>query len=415
MALLRPQAPWLALALLWLGCADGAQSRGTTGSAAPPQTSLGTSASAPPQAGSATAAGTAAATGAAAATGSDANGSAASLTLIAGGDVSYGRLRGQRLLREPERNDLSPLRALLESAELRFVNLESIISDQGGETQSPINKLVFTAPPGAAAALGRAKIDIVALANNHAWDYGRDALFETFTHLDHAKIAYAGAGRTREEAYSPRLVTHDGFTLAFVAVTDSWNQELDPHPGRGHIADAQLDTLGDSVRRARAMKGVDKVVVSYHGGYEYFDRPHPGSRELMATAVTAGADAVIGHHPHVVQRIGFVDGKPVLYSLGNLLMRMVTGRPWTEFGILARLAFHREGPTSVEVCPFRIAGFDQIPLAADPNRGAQEAHFRAKFERLLRIGALVAPDQAARLGPFGADGCAPVTPVTAAP
>jgi poly-gamma-glutamate synthesis protein (capsule biosynthesis protein) len=299
---------------------------------------------------------------------------------------------------------------LLDRADQRFVNLESIISDQGGETQSPINKLVFSAPPPAAAALARAHIDIVALANNHAWDYGREALLETFTHLDRAGIAYVGAGRTRAEAYAPRLITHDGFTLAFLAVTDTWNQQLDPHPGRGHIADAQLDALRDSVTRAKAMPGVDKVVVSYHGGYEYFDRPHPETRELLRAAITAGADAVIGHHPHVVQRVGFVDGKPILYSLGNLLMRMVTGRPWTEFGILARLTFHHGAATEVAICPFRIAGFDQIPLAADPHRRAQEAHFRAQLERLLRIGALVDPNQAARLGAFGSDGCAPVTP-----
>jgi len=337
------------------------------------------------------------------------------VTLIAGGDVSYGRLRGQRLLREPQRNDLSSLGSLLGSAALRFVNLESTISDQQGQTQAPNNKLVFTAPPIAAAALKRAQIDIVALANNHAWDYGKDALFETFAHLEGVQVPYVGAGRTRAEAYAPRLIRRDGITLAFLAVTASWNQELDPHPGREHIADAQLDTLVDSVQQAKAMAGVDKVIVSYHGGYEYVDRPHPGTRELLGAAMAAGADVVIGHHPHVIQRIGFVEGRPILYSLGNLLMRMVTGRPWTEIGLLARLTFHRDAATSVEICPFRISGFDQIPLADDPNRSAQEAHFRVKLERLLRIGALVDPDQAASLGAFGADGCAPVTPAAPRP
>jgi len=408
MASHRLLIPWLTAALVGLGCADGDGTGGAADRRAEPVAAASSS-------GPANAGVSSAAVDRSSATAAPAAARADRLVLIAGGDVSYGRLRGKRLLREPDRNDLVSLQALLQSADLRFVNLESTISDQGGETQSPINKLVFTAPPGAAEALARAKIDIVALANNHAWDYGRDALLETFAHLDRVGIAYVGAGPTRAQAYAPRLVTHDGFTLAFVAVTGTWNQEIDPHPGREHIADAVVAPLRDSVRAARAMQGVDKVVVSYHGGYEYFDRPHPGTRELFRAAIDAGADAVIGHHPHVVQRVGFVDGKPILYSLGNLLMRMVTGRPWTEFGILARLTFRREGPTTVEICPFRIAAFDQIPLATDPNRRSQEAHFRAKVERLLRIGAQVDPDQAAQLGPFGPDGCAPVTPAQATP
>ncbi len=387
----------------WLGCADPTGPAGPAGSATAPSPSVSASAPAPA---SSIPAGDQAAKDQAGRT---------SVTLIAGGDVSYGRLRGQRLLREPQRNDLSSLTSLLGSAALRFVNLESTISDQQGQTQSPNNKLVFTAPPIAAAALKRAQIDIVALANNHAWDYGKGALFETFALLEGVQVPYVGAGRTRAQAYAPRLIRRDGFTLAFLAVTASWNQELDPHPGREHIADAQLDTLVDSVQQAKAMAEVDKVIVSYHGGYEYFDRPHPGTRELLGAAMAAGADVVIGHHPHVIQRIGFVEGRPILYSLGNLLMRMVTGRPWTEIGLLARLTFHRDAATSVEICPFRISGFDQIPLAADPNRSAQEAHFRVKLERLLRIGALVDPDQAASLGAFGADGCAPVTPAAPSP
>src|SRR5690606_18733724 len=144
---------------------------------------------------------------------------------------SFGRLRGQRLMREPDRDDFAPLRHLLDPADVRFVNLECTISDQGGETQSPIMKLVFAAPPGTEKALARAGIDIVSLANNHAWDYGKSALFETFDRLEAAKVQYVGAGRTRARAYAPEIVEIGGRKLAFVAVTAIWNQELSPHPG----------------------------------------------------------------------------------------------------------------------------------------------------------------------------------------
>ena len=332
------------------------------------------------------------------------------IVLVAGGDVSFGRFRGQRLIREPERNDFAPLSHLLEPADLRFVNLECTISDQNGETQSPIMKLVFTAPPGSEDALARAKIDIVSLANNHAWDYGKSALFETFDRLEKAQIQYVGAGRTRQRAYAPELVEVGGRKIAFVAVTAIWNQELSPHPGREVIADADEETLAESVRAARAIEGVDWVIVSHHGGYEYVDEPHEGTRRLLTAALEAGADAVIGHHPHVVQRVASHAGRPIFYSLGNLLMRMKTGEPWTEFGMLARLRLGER--IGVEICPYRIFGLDPIALGRDEHRATYEGMFRTRFEALLREGALIDPESAVTLGPFGDDGCAEVTPVT---
>lgn len=333
------------------------------------------------------------------------------ITLIAAGDVSFGRLRGQLLLQEPERNDFEPLSELLEGADIRFVNLESQLSDQGGQTVSPINKLVFVGPPTGAGALKTAGIDIVSLANNHAWDYGREALLDTLSHLDARGVAYAGAGRDREAAYSPQIVERDGFRVAFVAVTDIWNQGLlRHHAGREHVADADRKALLKMVREARSLDGVAAVVVSYHGGYEYVDTPHEGTRELLRAAVRAGADVVLGHHPHVLQRVEMVQGRPVFYSLGNLLMRMTTGKPWTEWGALARLTLTRTGPPRAEICPYRIFGLRPVPLADDPNRRRHEAFFRFRFERLLRVAELVDPGSEATLGEFGDDGCAPLRP-----
>jgi poly-gamma-glutamate synthesis protein (capsule biosynthesis protein) len=332
------------------------------------------------------------------------------LTLVAGGDVSFGRSLGQMLIDNPELDQFAPLAPLFDAADVRFVNLECPVSDQDGETVSPINKLVFNAPPAAAAALARARVDIVSLANNHAWDYGQDALFETFDHLARAKVAYVGAGRSRAQAYEPRVVTRDGFGVAFVAITAVWNQDWSPHPGREFIAGSDRDTLVDTIKKARALEGVDKVVVSHHGGYEYVDQPHDGTRDLARAAIEAGADAFIGHHPHVVQRAVFIDDKPVFYSLGNLLMRMTSGKPWTEHGLLARLTLRRDGATEVSVCPVRIFGHDLVPLGSDPKRSVYETVFRTKFEQLLRHGAIVEPDTAAELGAFGEDGCAPLRP-----
>lgn len=330
----------------------------------------------------------------------------AELTLVAGGDVSLGRFRGQKLLADPSRDDLKMVASLFGPADIRFVNLESVIVDNGWTTVHPDNILVYNAPPAAAPALRRARIDIVSLANNHAWDYGEKGLLETLDRLDDEGIAYVGAGRTRGEAYGFRVVERDGFSVAFVAVTSIWNQVLSPHPGKELVADAVTEELVATVRRAKATPGVDKVVVSHHGGEEYRRRTYPPIQRMLRAAVDAGADAVIGHHPHIPQRVALVDGRPVFYSLGNLVFRNTgKGGLWARFGVIARLKFRRDGPTDADLCPVRMVGDRVIPLAEERNRDAIERLFRHHYDRLLRAGDRAEPDAPTRLGALGPDGC----------
>lgn len=327
------------------------------------------------------------------------------LTLLAGGDVSFGRLVGQILLREPERALFAPMADLLRSADVRFVNLEGPISDQRGETVSPENNLVFTGPPAAANALARAGVTVVSTANNHAWDYGKPALLETLAHLDRAGILHAGTGSTLAEAQRAAIVDYQGFRLAILAVTDVWNQgALGKHPGRAFVASASSPELTAAIRAIRAEGRADAVVVSYHGGEEYRDDPLPNTRALAEAVIDAGADAFLGHHPHVVQGIAFHAGRPIVYSLGNLLMRMHSGHPTTEMGLAVRLELTRGGASTLWACPLRIQGIEPIPLGADPQRSAYEGRLFARLAALSRrVGEVV-------LGPVGADGCAKVTP-----
>lgn len=332
------------------------------------------------------------------------------VVLVAGGDVDMSRVRGQVLLRDPEADGLDALAEILETADLSFANLESMIVDRGSETQSSWSVLVFSAPPAAAPALARAHLDLVSLANNHAWDYGEAGLFETFEHLDRAGVPWVGAGRTREAAQAPVVLTKNGQRIAFVAATGIWNQAVDPHPGKDKVFDARAADLYAAISAARALPSIDRVIVSYHGGDEYVDRPLPGTRALLRGAIDAGADAVIGHHPHVVQRVEIYGGRPIFYSLGNMLMRAANAEPWTEYGMLARLSIPAEpsDPISAEICPLRTFGLDAIPLGKDPLRKVTEPYFRVRFERLLRDGAKEEPASAVSLDAFGADGCAEV-------
>jgi len=328
-------------------------------------------------------------------------------TLIAAGDACFGRLVGQEVLKNPSFDPFTSTARLLASADIRFVNLESQLSDQKGETQSPTQKLVFTGPPGGADALSRGSIDIVSVANNHMWDYGKPAFLETLDNLERAGVAYVGAGRTRERAYAPEIVDVGGFRVAFVAFTGIWNQGgLKYHVAKDHVAEAERSAVVAGVKAARARKDVDVVVVSYHGGEEYKSAPLQLAVDLHHAAVDAGADAVIGHHPHVAQGIQLYKGKPIFYSLGNYLMRIHGSHAETETGLFAKIAFSRDAAPRTWVCPFRISGMvpTPIPLAGDPRRELYERVFRQRL-RVIQ-GSIVDP---AKVGPTDEEGCAMVT------
>lgn len=326
------------------------------------------------------------------------------VTLLAGGDVSFGRRLGQLLLRDATHDPFASVSALLASADLRFANLECQLSDQHGETQSKTHSLVFTGPPEGAGALARGRISIVSVANNHMWDYGQSAFFETLDRLDRAGVAHAGGGRSREAAYAPVVVEHEGFRVAVLAVTDIWNQgRLSQHPARDYVAGAELDRLAAAVRAAKGDPTIGAVIVSYHGGEEHLDMPVTRTREIARAAIDAGADVFLGHHPHVIQGVELRSGRPIFYSLGNFLMGMNDSHPETAIGMLARIVLRRGGPPSLEVCPFRMAGLVPIPLAGDTERPVREALFAQRYRR---VSAYLA--EAASLGPFGADGCAPL-------
>ncbi len=328
---------------------------------------------------------------------------ASSLVLVAGGDVELARAMGQALLKDPSLDPLAPLSGWLRSGDVRFVNLEGPLSDQKGETVSPRNPLVFTGPPVGAEALARAGIDLVSTANNHAWDYGKSALLETLTHLQRAGVKHVGTGADLAAAQAPVIVERNGWKIGFLAATGIWNQgALARHPGREHVAEADASWLVPAVRALR--ERVDVVAVSYHGGEEYREVPIPAARKLHAAVIEAGADVVLGHHPHVLQGVGWHRGKPIFYSLGNLLMRMHRDHPWTGLSMVVRVRFARGADPAVEVCPLRILGLEPRPLHQEEGAKAQWARFAARLRGISSYTGGITLDDP------GEDGCAPLRP-----
>ncbi len=162
-------------------------------------------------------------------------------------------------------------------------------------------------------------VDIVTVANNHSLDFGQDAFLDTLETLEAAGIGCVGGGHSIEEASSPAVRELGGQTFAFFGATRvspsySW-YATDSQPGLFQTYDpARLDE-----KISEASQDFDHVIVFVHWGIEYADTPEDYQRGLAQGYIDAGADLVVGSHPHVLQGFEFYDGTPIVYSLGNYL------------------------------------------------------------------------------------------------
>ena len=239
-------------------------------------------------------------------------------TLLAGGDVLMTRT-------EPAGVDpFASLEPRLGSADFSLVNVEMAISDRG----SPHWKeFVFRAPPSAAERIAAGGVSVANLANNHANDYGPDALVDTVERLEAAGVATVGAGRDADEAYQYLLLsTETGVRVAFVGASMIVPSSFAASAGTPGIASAHPPARArvlDTVRAAAAE--ADVVVVAVHWGIERDTCPSNDQRLLARQLLDAGADAVIGHHPHVLQPVEKVGSKLVAYSLGNFVWHARSG------------------------------------------------------------------------------------------
>ncbi len=205
----------------------------------------------------------------------------------------------------------------LETATISLVNVEMSISDRGSAV--PGKTFTFRAPSSAADTIAAAGVDVVTLGNNHARDYGSDALLDTVELLTERGVVVVGAGANDKEAFTPRVVrVDDRIDVAFIGASLIV-------PG-GFAASGSRAGVADGNDRNRVLANVrvaaeqyDVVVVTLHWGTERQTCPSPTHVSFAEQLHAAGATAVIGHHPHVLQPIEFADGQATVFSLGNFI------------------------------------------------------------------------------------------------
>ena len=203
---------------------------------------------------------------------------------------------------------------VLRSADLTIGNLEGPISNKGTKLGSIYS---FRADPRALVGLSFAGIDVLSLANNHIWDYGPKAFIDTLNLLRSADISYVGAGLNYNEAYRPTIKEVRGTRIAFLAYTNLVPPGITQAAPQPTVAFLNLKQIISDVRRAKAL--ADLVIVSFHWGNEYETKHNQNQEALAHAVIDAGADLVIGHHPHVAQEIEEYHGGYIAYSLGNFV------------------------------------------------------------------------------------------------
>lgn len=221
----------------------------------------------------------------------------------------------------------------LEGADLTFANLETPVDDRSGAAGYPR----FNAGPGLIKAVRSAGIDVVSVANNHIMDRGTRGLERTLSNIEKAGLLFVGAGRTKQETAAVRRVSVRTVGFAFLAYTYTTNERApgagDSQPGVNFLRKGDLQGLARAAEQVRAArKDADVVVVSLHWGEEYHTAPSSWQRLAAVRLVEAGADVILGHHPHVLQPIELIavsGGRKglVAYSLGNFVSGQHPGFP----------------------------------------------------------------------------------------
>jgi poly-gamma-glutamate capsule biosynthesis protein CapA/YwtB (metallophosphatase superfamily) len=312
------------------------------------------------------------------------------MRLALAGDTMLGRKVGEALATVPASALVAPeVVELAGEADLFVLNLECCISARGAPLRLPGKPFFFRAPPAATEVLALLGVDCVTLANNHALDFGPEALADTLDHLAAAGIAAVGAGADDAAARRPAVLRAAGMRLAVVGVTDH-PEEFAAGPGRPGVAFADLRGgppawLAEAIRSADA----DAALVTPHWGPNMTTEPLPYVRRAAAALVAGGATLVAGHSAHVFHGVA----GPVLYDLGDFLDDYAVDPALrNDLGLLFLVTMDERGPSRLEA----------VPLALDYCRtrladGAGAAWVRRRFRAACAAFGTEVEEQAGRL------------------
>jgi gamma-polyglutamate biosynthesis protein CapA len=253
-------------------------------------------------------------------------------------------------------------------------NLERVVSER--DDLPDADKVIHLAgEPAGLDALADAGFTLLSLSNNHTMDHGLPGLEDTIAAVEAAGLEHVGAGADLDAAMEIHYGEHNGLTVASLSFTDAYVQGFIARAFQGGVLDAEPDTFGPLLQRASAQ--ADFVIAHFHWGEEYDFGPNGRQRELAELAAEAGADIIVGHHPHVLMPAEMIGDTLVLYSLGNFVFDQGWSR--TRESAIARYHLAEDGRARLELIPVYIR--EATPRVA---AGASGAYRRARIFQRLR-------------------------------
>jgi hypothetical protein len=310
---------------------------------------------------------------------------AARVELTFAGDVMFGRFKdkGFRPIRA-ERIDPFVQVASLLASDFAMVNLETPVMRNPPKRSIYGDRMRFVAPPERVATLLRHGVKTVTIANNHFWDMKKAGALQTPEVLAELGIRAIGAARHEEPLFRVETVDIKGWKVGFIAGATECNTDWDHATPK--LPWAERKDIGDRlvpvVQAARADSELDLVIVTVHWGKEYLDAPEAWQVRAAHKWIDAGADAVIGHHPHVIQGIERYKDKLIAYSLGNFLFdNTSSNRKW---GGVLRLSFERDADAAC----LDAASFHPTIVVPTPGHHVTVAKgkgFKAIADRLIKL------------------------------
>ena len=276
-------------------------------------------------------------------------GPSAPVSLVFAGDIVLDDAAGALIERGGDPfADFAPLFA---RADIRIGNLECVVATTGSAGDK---NFTFRAHPRTLPVLKR-HFDAVGLANNHSGDFGREAFAEMLVLLKQNQLAQFGGGNNLSEAHTPLILERKGLRIALLGYNEfmprSFEADFDA-PGSAWSEDEQV--VAD-IQKARSLYRADIVIPVMHWGWENEPTANARQRQLARTMIDAGADAVIGGHPHVTQDIEHYRGKPIVYSVGNFVMKE-TDNANQRVGWVLRLTMDATGITAFDTQVAQIDG-----------------------------------------------------------
>ena len=268
-----------------------------------------------------------------------------SFTVLCAGDIMIANEAAQLIEKEGSEYPFKRIREDLAKYDVFYANLETPVTDHAIVTVD--KPYILKMNPSWRNLLKEIRINAVSLANNHIMDYGSVGMMDTIKYCREMGIAYSGVGSTAIEARMPALLHIGSTDIVFLSYCERPPMDFFAGPERAGTAQLVPEDVIQDIRRYKRPGNL--VFVSVHWGIEQRQVPLLSQQTIGHEIIDAGADAIIGHHPHWPQGIEMYRGKPIIYSLGNFLSGFTNHIE--KDNILAVLQYDRTRLLALEILP----------------------------------------------------------------